>query len=124
MFAKKVEGGERNRGHIQKGSSYNLRNAKIKKLQVPCTHDGAIEKMLVLGTTATNTELKAEQGFDERFIQCALYGSSVDARIVPEQGFDELQTTSTELKAEQGFDELRRTLSKAHHQRMLYTPHC
>ena len=47
-------------------------------------HDGAIEKMLHHGTTATNTELKAEQGFDE----------------------------------------LRRTTSKAHHQRMLYMPHC
>ena len=46
------------------------------------------------------------------------------ARSVPEQGFDELQTTNTELKAEQGFDELRRTTSKEHHQRMLYTPHC
>ena len=87
-------------------------------------HDGAIEKMLLHGTTATNTELKAEQGFDEHLTQRALYGSSVHARSVPEQGFDELQTTSTELKAEQGFDELRRTTSKAHHQRMLYMPHC
>ncbi len=35
-----------------------------------------------------------------------------------------LQTTCTGLQAEQGFDELRRTTSKAHHQRMPYTPHC
>ena len=35
-----------------------------------------------------------------------------------------LQTTSTGLQAEQGFDKLRRTTSKAHHQRMPYTPHC
>ena len=34
------------------------------------------------------------------------------ARSVPEQGFDELQTTNTELKAEQGFDEFKRTTSK------------
>ena len=97
---------------------------KPKTYSYLALHDGAIEKMLHHGTPATNTELKAEQGFDERFTQCALYGSSVHARSVPEQGFDELQTTSTELKAEQGFDELRRTTSKAHHQRMLYTPHC
>ena len=97
---------------------------KPKTYSYLALHDGAIEKMLHHGTPATNTELKAEQGFDERFTQCALYGSSVHARSVPEQGFDELQTTSTELKAEQGFDELRRTTSKEHHQRMLYTPHC
>ena len=46
-------------------------------------HDGAIEKMLLHGTTATNTELTAEQGFDERFTQRALYGRSVHARSVP-----------------------------------------
>ena len=51
IFAKKEEGGERNRGHIQNGSY-------------------------------TNTELKAEQGFDEHFTQRALYGSSVHARSV------------------------------------------
>jgi len=44
-------------------------------------HDGAIEKMLHHGTTATNTELKAEQGFDERFTQRALYGSSVYLKV-------------------------------------------
>ena len=45
-------------------------------------HDGAIEKMLLHGTTATNTKLKAEQGFDEHLTQRALYGSSVHARQI------------------------------------------
>ena len=43
---------------------------------------------------------------------------------MPEQGVDELQTTRTELNAEQGFEEQRRLMSKALHQKMLYTPHC
>ena len=37
--------------------------------------------MLHHGTPATNTELKAEQGFDERFTQRALYGSSVYLKV-------------------------------------------
>ena len=46
-------------------------------------HDGAIEKMLLHGTTATNTALTAEQGFDDHFTQRALYGSSVRDRSMP-----------------------------------------
>ena len=42
--------------------------------------NGAIKKILLHGTTATNTVLKAEQGFDEHLTQRALYGSSVHAR--------------------------------------------
>ena len=37
--------------------------------------------MLHHGTPATNTEMKAEHGFDERFTQSALYGSSVYLRV-------------------------------------------
>ena len=40
-----------------------------------------------------------------------------NARSVPEQRFDERQTTNTELKAKQAFDELRRTTSKEHNGR-------
>ena len=38
---------------------------KPKTYSYLALHDGAIEKMLHHGTPATNTELKAEQGFDE-----------------------------------------------------------
>ena len=45
---------------------------KPKTYSYLALHDGAIEKMLHHGTPATNTELKAEQGFDERLARPSL----------------------------------------------------
>ena len=39
----------------------------------PALNDGAINKMLHHGPSATNADMKAEHGFDKRFTQSALY---------------------------------------------------
>ena len=82
MFAKK--GGRRRKEQREYTERIILTTCEMQKPKTYgylALHDGAIEKMLHHGTTATNTELKAEQGFDERFTQRALYGSSVYLKV-------------------------------------------
>ena len=66
MFAKK--GGRRRKEQREYTERIILTTCEMQKPKTYsylALHDGAIEKMLHHGTPATNTELKAEQGFDE-----------------------------------------------------------
>ena len=65
----------RNKGNIQRGSSVQL--VTCKTYSYPGLNDSASEEMLLHGTPAANTELKAKPGFNKRCTQRALYGSSV-----------------------------------------------
>ena len=112
---KKEEGGGRNRGNIQKGSSLQLVKCKNQKPTVTLRSMMARSRRCCTMAPLAGKTIEVNENAE---------ADEFHARSVPEQGFDELQTTNTELKAEQGFDELRRTTSKTHHQRMLYTPHC
>ena len=90
MFAKKEEGGERNRGHIQKGSSLQLVKCKNQKSTVTLHYMMArLRRCCSMAQQLQTQSWKPSKALTSisHSARC-MEAQSTPARSVPEQGFD------------------------------------